>query len=85
MKKISINSLLIYFPDIIFTLMKSRFQNPHTFDMSNYYSGNICILGGLDLNRDEKETKPEFSPKSDEKPVIKLDWSFLKKNLSSKK
>lgn len=59
--------------------MKELFRNPHTFDMSNYYSGNVFVIGGRDFEREDKEEK-QFVQKSEteKKKSIELDWSFLK-------
>ena len=64
--------------------MKTHLKNPHTFDMSNYYSGTTYMIGGRDFEREEKETaKPRVS---DLKRLdsYKLDWSFLKKTEKNK-
>jgi hypothetical protein len=56
--------------------MKELFRNPHTFDMSNYYSGMTYVIGGRDFeSEDEKET---LSPKSQkDSHLTEFDWSFL--------
>jgi hypothetical protein len=66
--------------------MKELFRNPHTFDMNDYYTGNIVVLGGRDFEREEKEnTKEVKSPRTENKKSIELDWSFLKKTPSRAK
>lgn len=58
-----------------------RFRNPHPFDMSNYFSGLTCVIGGRDFDQEEKfsseNEKNEESAKS-----YDLDWSFLKSDKS---
>lgn len=52
--------------------------------MSNYFSGQIVVLGGRDLEREESA---KISIKK-EKPDTKsheLDWSFLKKGSKAKR
>lgn len=57
--------------------MNDRFKNPHPFDMSNYFTGNVCVLGGRDFDREEKEVSAkELAENKDKK--FELDWSFLK-------
>ncbi len=59
--------------------MKYRFRNPHPFDMSNYFSGLTCVVGGRDFELEEKEARLEGElPKSEDQEQFKLDWSFLK-------
>ncbi len=61
--------------------MKYRFRNPHPFDMSNYFSGLTCVVGGRDFELEEKEARRERErevPETGEKEQFKLDWSFLK-------
>ncbi len=59
--------------------MKSHLKNPHTFDMSNYYSGMTFMIGGRDFDREERDpVKKEFNTKTDKKHPTELDWSFLK-------
>lgn len=65
--------------------MKELFRNPHTFDMSNYYTGNVFVVGGRDFEKEEKETfanLPKATP--EKKKSIELDWSFLKKDKKSR-
>lgn len=60
--------------------MKELFKNPHTFDVNDYYSGLVYVIGGKDFERDDKvfeHGRPEV--KKDLSATIKLDWSFLKK------
>ncbi len=64
--------------------MKERFRNPHTFDMNNYYSGLICVIGGFDQDRDDHEKRNSFQ-QNKEKASYKLDWSFLKSSAENKK
>lgn len=60
--------------------MNDRIRNPHTFDMSNYFSGLTYMVGGHDFDRDEtKKIADEKSARPEKK--IELDWSFLRKNL----
>lgn len=62
--------------------MNDRMKNPHTFDMSNYFSGITYVVGGRDFDREEKETSSDKKlNKADKK--IELDWSFLYKNLNT--
>jgi hypothetical protein len=60
--------------------MKELFRNPHPIDMSNYFNGDVCVLGGRDFEREEKESpKREIrSTQTDKKRSYELDWSFLK-------
>lgn len=59
--------------------MKSHLKNPHTFDMSNYYSGNTFVVGGRDFEREDKDpVKKEIKVINDKKVAPELDWSFLK-------
>lgn len=59
--------------------MNSHIKNPHTFDMSNYYSGMTYMIGGRDFDREEKDTaKKESHRNNDKKDPTELDWSFLK-------
>ena len=60
--------------------MNSHLKNPHTFDMSNYYSGTTYMIGGRDFDREEKDlSKKETKILTEEKKNPKeLDWSFLK-------
>jgi hypothetical protein len=59
--------------------MKFQHKNPHTFDMSNYYSGMTYVLGGRDFEQEEKESdKKEIVKKDDKTYSTELDWSFLK-------
>lgn len=61
--------------------MKDTFRNPHTFDVNDYYSGLVYVIGGRDLEREEKIFKEiQVPPTNTQRPAIKLDWSFLKKN-----
>lgn len=57
--------------------MSHRFRNPHPFDMSNYFSGLTCVVGGRDFDHEEKELKEKIQEKKD-KEEYDLDWSFLK-------
>lgn len=59
--------------------MSDRFKNPHTFDMSNYFSGHTYVVGGRDFEREENETASDKTVRPEIK--VELDWSFLKKNL----
>lgn len=60
--------------------MNDRIRNPHTFDMSNYFTGLTYMVGGRDFDRDEnKKVADEKSAQAEKK--IELDWSFLRKNL----
>lgn len=58
--------------------MNEMFRNPHTFDMSNYYSGNTVVIGGRDFDREEKEAPSKIfrSQKCSEKNT-EIDLSFL--------
>ncbi len=59
--------------------MNSHIKNPHTFDMSNYYSGMTYMIGGRDFEREESDSaKQESIRKNDKKDPTELDWSFLK-------
>jgi hypothetical protein len=74
--------LRFYLYHIIFTPtegvnMQHRFRNPHPFDMSNYYSGLTCVVGGRDFDREEYDEQ-EREEKEKEKHDYDLDWSFLK-------
>ncbi len=60
--------------------MNDRMKNPHTFDMSNYFSGITYVVGGRDFDREEKIVTEKKSERSEKK--IELDWSFLHKNLN---
>ncbi len=60
--------------------MNDRMKNPHTFDMSNYFSGITYVVGGRDFDREEKIVTEKISERSEKK--IELDWSFLHKNLN---
>lgn len=72
----------MFFPlaGITFWRMNDRMKNPHTFDMSNYFSGITYVVGGRDFEREENESSAEKKTVRTEKK-IELDWSFLKKNL----
>ncbi len=63
--------------------MNDRIKNPHTFDMSNYFSGLTYVVGGRDFDREEKEI---YTDKKSTKPEkkIELDWSFLRKTPKAK-
>ena len=63
-----------------------NYRTPHTFDMSDYYTGKTVVVGGRDFDREEKET-PKTSSNLDKKqtPPIKLDWSFLKTPKSNRR
>jgi hypothetical protein len=67
--------------------MNERLKNPHTFDMNNYYTGQVFVLGGRDFEREEKEysSKVATSTASENKLPIKLDWSFLGNSKKAKK
>jgi hypothetical protein len=61
-----------------------QFLNPHTFDSVLYYCGQIVEIGGKTSKTSTKDraslgksSRQEFTPE--------LDWSFLKKNIRSKK
>jgi hypothetical protein len=62
--------------------MKQTIRNPHTFDMSPYFSGEMYVIGGRDFEREEampamvKEQHPEEKVKI----ALELDWSFLRKS-----
>lgn len=58
--------------------MNRRFRNPHPFDMSNYFSGLTCVVGGRDFDLEERETAPKEKKEKEEKKDYDLDWSFLK-------
>ena len=60
--------------------MKDTFRNPHTFDINDYYSGLIHVIGGRDLEKEEKIINNKKVQSTKVQPAIKLDWSFLKKN-----
>ncbi len=60
--------------------MNDRMKNPHTFDMSNYFSGITYVVGGRDFEREEKIVTEKKTERSEKK--IELDWSFLHKNLN---
>lgn len=60
--------------------MNDRMKNPHTFDMSNYFTGQTYIIGGRDFDRDETKNVSDDKTAQTEKK-IELDWSFLRKNL----
>jgi hypothetical protein len=62
--------------------MNERIQNPHPFDMSSYYTGHICVLGGVD-RRDKKQVSTPSTKASEDS--YKLDWSFLKKTSDNKR
>lgn len=64
--------------------MKERNRDPHPFDMSNYLQGLTFVVGGKDIDKDEKELIKEQN-RSSANSSYKLDWSFLKKNRSFKK
>jgi hypothetical protein len=57
--------------------MNKRFRNPHPFDMSNYFSGLICVVGGRDFDKEELDHQ-ERETKEKEEQNYDLDWSFLK-------
>lgn len=57
--------------------MNHRFRNPHPFDMSNYFSGLTCVVGGRDFDHEEKEND-EKEIKQRDKQEYDLDWSFIK-------
>ncbi len=59
--------------------MNKRFRTPHTFDMSNYFYGQIFEVGGRDFEREEKEATLLTRPELKRAESFKLDWSFLKK------
>lgn len=60
--------------------MKFEHKNPHTFDMSNYYSGMTYAVGGRDFEREERDPsiKEKAVSKLDKTNSKELDWSFLK-------
>jgi hypothetical protein len=60
--------------------MNDRMKNPHTFDMSNYFSGITYVVGGRDFEHEEKVVTEKKAERSEKK--IELDWSFLHKNLN---
>lgn len=70
--------------------MKELFRNPHTFDMSNYYTGDVFVVGGRDFeNEDEKEPflkhlLNQSKAQPEKKKPIELDWSFLKKKRNNR-
>lgn len=64
----------------IFRPMKDAFKNPHTFDVNDYYSGLIYVIGGRDIEKEEKANNKKKVETTKAQPTIKLDWSFLKKN-----
>lgn len=57
--------------------MKSPIKNPHPFDMSSYFLGGMCVLGGRDFEREEKDPKRAQTAHK-KKTNYELDWSFLK-------
>jgi hypothetical protein len=67
--------------------MNERFRNPHTFDMNNYYTGQVFVLGGRDFEREDKEFSPNKVAQisTENKLPIKLDWSFLGNSKKPKK
>ena len=66
--------------------MKTHHKNPHTFDMSNYYSGMTYMIGGRDFDREEKDLlKNETKIRTDKKNPKELDWSFLKSFANKRK
>jgi hypothetical protein len=68
-------------PDFGEFIMGQSFKNPHPFDMSTYYSGQICVLGGRDYEHDDKKAAQQSNEKIQEKNIsYELDWSFLKSN-----
>jgi hypothetical protein len=64
--------------------MSIRIRNPHPFDMSDFYHGQIVVLGGRDLEREESVKNPASKDKEKNKSHD-LDWSFLKKKPSPKR
>ncbi len=60
--------------------MKNLHKNPHTFDVNDYYSGLIYVIGGRDFEREEKVFDKYKNEAEKAQSPIKLDWSFLKKN-----
>lgn len=62
--------------------MKKLYKNPHTFDVNDYYSGLIHVIGGRDFEREEKVFDKTKAEAEKAQSTIKLDWSFLKKNKS---
>jgi hypothetical protein len=58
--------------------MKQRFYNPHSFDMSHYFTGLVCVLGGRDLESESDEQSQRFDEIIDHNISYQLDWSFLK-------
>jgi hypothetical protein len=66
--------------------MKTHHKNPHTFDMSNYYSGMTYMIGGRDFDREEKDLlKNETKIRTDKENPKELDWSFLKSFANKRK
>lgn len=59
--------------------MNKRFRTPHTFDMSNYFFGQTFEVGGIDFDREEKESTELPRAEIKQTDSFKLDWSFLKK------
>ena len=60
--------------------MNEKIRNPHTFDMSSYYTGLICVLGGVDRQKEKKNREAELRREE----TYKLDWSFLKNTTNHK-
>jgi hypothetical protein len=58
--------------------MAHRFRNPHPFDMSNYFSGLTCVVGGRDFDHEEKEQNDKIKEKKKDREDYDLDWSFLR-------
>lgn len=56
--------------------MKTTVHNPHTFDMSNYYSGTTFVIGGRDFEREDKDAQKP-AQKSPRKKTAEVDLSFL--------
>lgn len=61
--------------------MKELYKNPHTFDVNDYYSGLVYVIGGRDFENEEKISKKKMAEDVKvQTSAIKLDWSFLKKH-----
>lgn len=59
--------------------MNPDIKNPHTFDMSNYYSGMTYMIGGRDFDREKIDSsKKEVKINSEKNDPAELNWSFLK-------
>jgi hypothetical protein len=60
--------------------MNYQIRNPHTFDMNNYFTGQVVAVGGKDFEKDDSDSKLVVVT-NERKTSYELDWSFLKKNL----